>query len=83
MYKVTNQAVNEISDTGMSSYFNKKFAEFKDYETGSNKVFVKMGFDRDNNELVVLEVKYNGTSFQMILLLYNVRRDLWTLSTLS
>lgn len=79
MWKVTNQAVAEISDTGMSSYFNEKFAEFKQYESSTNKVFIKLGFDRDNNELVVSGVKYNGTSFtDDFTVAYNFRRDLWT-----
>lgn len=79
MWKVTNQAVAEISDTGMSSYFNEKFAEFKEYESSTNKVFIKLGFDRDNNELVVSGVKYNGTSFtDDFTVAYNFRRDLWT-----
>jgi len=79
MWKVTNESVAEISDTGMSSYFNKKFSELKQYESASNKVFIKLGFDRDNNELVVSAVKYNGTSFtDDFTVAYNFRRDLWT-----
>ena len=79
MWKVTNESVAEISDTGMSSYFNKKFSELKQYESVTNKVFIKLGFDRDNNELVVSTVKYNGTSFtDDFTVAYNFRRDLWT-----
>ena len=79
VYKVTSEAVNEISNSGMSSYFNKKFAEYKDYESSTNKVFIKMGFDRDNNEVAISGVKYNGTSFtDDFTVAYNIRRDLWT-----
>lgn len=79
MWRVTNEAVAEISDTGMSSYFNKKFSELKKYESATNKVFIKLGFDRDNSELIVSSVKYNGTSFtDDFTVAYNVRRDLWT-----
>jgi len=79
MWKVTNESVAEISDTGMSSYFNKKFSELKQYESATNKVFIKLGFDRDNNELVVSAIKYNGTSFtDDFTVAYNFRRDLWT-----
>lgn len=79
MWRVTNEAVAEISDTGMSSYFNKKFSELKQYESATNKVFIKLGFDRDNSELIVSGVKYNGTSFtDDFTVAYNVRRDLWT-----
>jgi hypothetical protein len=79
MWKVTNDAVAEISDTGMSSYFNKKFSEFKTYESSTNKIFIKLGFDRDNNELIVSGVKYNGTAFtDDFTVAYNFRRDLWS-----
>lgn len=79
VYRVTSQAVAEISDTGMSSYFNKKFAEYKDYESDTNKIFIKLGFDRDNDELIVSGVKYNGSTFTDDFTAgFNFRRDVWT-----
>jgi hypothetical protein len=79
MWKVTNEAVAEISDTGMSSYFNKKFSELKQYESTTNKVFIRLGFDRDNSELIVSAIKSSGSTFtDDFTVAYNFRRDLWT-----
>lgn len=79
VWKVTNQAVNEISNTGMSSYFNKKFSELKAHESSTNKVFIKLGFDRENNELIVSAVKSSGNNFtDDFTVAYNFRRDIWS-----
>ena len=79
VYRVTSEAVSEVSDTGMSSYFNKKFAEFKDYESSTNKVFMRLGFDRDNEEVIVSGIKYNGSTFtDDFTVAYQFRRNIWT-----
>lgn len=78
VWKVTSQSVAEVSSNGMSSYFNKKFSEFKSFESSTNKVFLKLGFDRDNDELVVSGVKYSGTFTDDFTVAYNFRRDLWS-----
>ena len=79
MWKVTSQSVAEISSNGMSSYFNSKFSELKAYESVTNKVFLKLGFDRDNDELIVSAVKSSGSTFTNdFTVAYNFRRDLWS-----
>ena len=81
VYRVTSESVAEISNNGMSSYFNKKFAELKSYEVGTNKIFLKLGFDRDNDELVVSAVKYSGSGNSFtddFTVGYHVTRDMWT-----
>ena len=79
MWKVTSQSVAEISSNGMSSYFNSKFSELKAYESATNKVLLKLGFDRDNDELIVSAVKSSGSTFTNdFTVAYNFRRDLWS-----
>jgi hypothetical protein len=79
MWKVTSQSVAEISSNGMSSYFNSKFSELKAYESATNKVLLKLGFDRDNDELIVSAVKSSGNTFNNdFTVAYNFRRDLWS-----
>jgi len=79
VWKVTSQSVAEISSNGMSSYFNSKFSEFKSHESDTSKVFIKLGFDRENKELIVSGVKSTGVTFTNdFTVAYNFRKDLWS-----
>ena len=79
VWKVTSQSVAEISSNGMSSYFNSKFSEFKTHEGTNTKVFIKLGFDRENKELIVSGVKSTGVTFTNdFTVSYNFRKDLWS-----
>ena len=81
VFRVTSESVAEVSANGMSSYFNKQFSAFKNFAVGGNKVFLKLGFDRENNEFILSAVKYTaaGAAFSdQFTVGYHIKRDIWT-----